>query len=48
MNTTITSRLASLLSAAMLTLAMFAGINALAVSDAPADQMARIGATAQG
>ena len=48
MNTSITSRLASLFSAALLTLAMFAGVNELALSDTPADQLARVSASTQG
>lgn len=45
MNTTsITARIASFATAAALTLAMFVGVNALAVSDAPADLIAKVAA----
>jgi hypothetical protein len=48
MNTSITSRLASLFSAALLTFAMLAGVDMLALTDAPADQIARVNASAPG
>ncbi len=47
MTTTLTTRLASFSFAALLTIAMLAGVNGLAVSDAPASTMARSAATAQ-
>lgn len=47
MNTTLSTRLASFAFAALLTVAMLAGVNGLAVSDAPASTMARSAAAAQ-
>ncbi len=47
MNTTLTTRLASFGFAALLTVVMLAGINGLAVSDAPASTLARSAAAAQ-
>jgi len=48
MNTTLINRLASFASAAVLTAVMLAGVNALAVSDAPADLLARAIVNQQG
>lgn len=42
MKTTITTRFTSLTIAAVMTLAMLAGVNGLAVSDAPDALMARV------
>jgi hypothetical protein len=43
MNSTLTHRLASFASAALLTAVMLMGVNALAVSDAPASLMVKTG-----
>ena len=48
MNPSLLNRLAGLFSAALLTLAMLAGVNALAVNEAPADLLARASAGSQG
>jgi fructose-1,6-bisphosphatase/sedoheptulose 1,7-bisphosphatase-like protein len=40
MNTSLTQRLAGFVSAALLTVAMLAGVNALAIGDAPAGVLA--------
>jgi hypothetical protein len=48
MNTSFVNRLAGFFSAALLTLAMLAGVNALAVSDAPAELLAKTSAGSQG
>lgn len=48
MNIPLTHRLAGLASAALLTVAMLAGVNALAIGDAPAGLLATAPAAAQG
>lgn len=48
MNTSLLNRLAGLFSAALLTLAMLAGVNALSVNEAPADLLATAVAGSQG
>lgn len=48
MNTSFVNRLAGFFSAALLTLAMLAGVNALAVSDTPVDMLAKASAGSQG
>ena len=47
MKTSITARFASLAIAAVMTLAMLAGVNGLAVSDAPDALLARVAASQQ-
>lgn len=48
MNPSLLNRLAGFFSAALLTLAMLAGVNALAVNEAPADLLAKAVAGSQG
>lgn len=48
MNTSLVNRLAGFFSAALLTLAMLAGVNALAVNEAPPDLLAKASAGSQG
>lgn len=47
MTTTLTTRFASFAIAAVMTLAMLAGVNGLAVSDAPDALLARVAASHQ-